>query len=146
MECSGEDQAEVFEIKHKEDAIQVTIITLLALSVLLDLVCWKYRRVAMSIFYLECLWALFDAMLFARDYAAFPVALIATRLIAIAVIFGIYARQTIASTVSIAAVTHVMVQTITDQDSYDKFGLLRALVVVFLAVTTFWAHLRQSAM
>jgi len=145
MECSSDDQAEVFGIHHTGEAIKVTITILLALSVLLDFVCWKYRRVAVLIFYFECLWSLFDAILFAQDYATFPVTFIVTRLVALAVIFGIDARPTIITTVFTSAVTHLIVQTITHQDRYDKFGLSRTLIVVFLTVTTFWAHLRQSA-
>ena len=113
MLCDNEDRAALFGFELTDDVIKATIILLLALSVVLDLVCWKYRGIAMAIFYLECLWALFDAVLFSQDCAKFPVALIATRFIAIAVVFGTNARQTIVTTILFSASTHFIVQYVT---------------------------------
>ena len=142
MECSSDNHAKVFGINLPEDIIQVTVIALLALSVLLDLVSWKYQRAAASIFYLECVWALFDTMLFAQDYASFPVVFNATRFIAIVVAFGVNARQTIATTLLFSALCHIIVELMTEKEMYDTFGLLRTVTVVFLTVTIFWAQLR----
>ena len=47
-----------------DTVIMAIVIVLLVLSGILDLACYRWRKVAPVLFYLECTWALFDAVIF----------------------------------------------------------------------------------
>ena len=47
-----------------DTVIMAIVIVLLVLSGILDLACYRWRKVALVLFYLECTWALFDAVIF----------------------------------------------------------------------------------
>ena len=124
--------------------IWLSVVLMLIFGTVVDFVCWKHRSVAVSIFYLECLWALFDAALQMRDYAQHPVAMNCSRLIAVALAFGVNAQATIVISLSLAAVTHISVQITlaASGNEFDTIGLVSSLLLVFIIVTAFWANLR----
>ena len=120
---------------------KLIVVALLALSVVLNFISWGYRKFANSLLYLESFWAIFDAALMAREYAAFPIVLNATRFIAIAVFFGIDFRPTIITTTFFAIQTHLVVQVIANEEIRNVIELIVTVLIVLSTISIFWAYL-----
>ena len=109
--------------------------TLLALSILVNLVCWYWRKLAFALIFVECLWAIVDHLvLFSLHIAASSELLLnCTRFIAIGVLLGVDARLTILTATIMSLLTQIVTHTQT-----EALSLIISTLIVFSAVTAYW--------
>lgn len=125
----------------------MTIAGMLLASALLDLTCWKHKKLSALFFYLECLWALYDVYLFTDQlrHGTLSAVFIGARLIAVLVLFSTDALPSIAVISVCAASAHALNYTVSGSVYFDAPGLVSMLLIVFVSATLFWAGQRQIA-
>ena len=71
------------------------VIVMLTLSTIIDFICWRFRKIAMSLFYFESIWILIDTIFIIQSVTYQNALIICVRFIAVVVLFGTNAFQSI---------------------------------------------------
>lgn len=121
--------------------------SILVVSFILDLVCWRFRKLAAIIFYLECVWAFFDATwLMNFNFGALRVILDSARMIAAVTFFSVDAKPSIFISAASVGITCLSSYLVADRDGdFGTLGLISSMLTVFIYAAVFWAYLMRDA-
>ena len=122
----------------------ITIILLLATSTVLDIVSYYFRKVTMSLLYLESLWVFVD-IIFVPNRVYLTSLSISFRFMAIGVLLGIETRQSIATVTIGTALAQITTHLAVFQDSIEWLYLVLTSLMVFATTTAYFMQLYRLA-